>query len=731
MKARILSVFMVLLISAGFVARADEGMWLPNKIKQLNYTDMQKLGCKLSAEDIYDINHASMKDAIFQLLGEGGQGFCTGEIVSAQGLMLTNHHCGYESITKLSTVEHDYLTDGFWAMSKDKELSVTGLSVSRVVRIEDVTATVLAEVTEGMKESERNAKIEKAIEKIEKEAIDGNHYNANVKEFFKGGEFYLFVYEVFGDVRLVGAPPSSIGKFGGDTDNWMWPRHTGDFSMFRVYMAPDGKPTEGYSADNVPYKPLHFLPVSIKGVKQGDFTMIMGYPGETDRYLSSYGMEYKRDVFNPVIVKLLDTKLKIWKEDMAASDNVRLALADSYASLANGWKLFDGEAQTLRSTNAIEEKQKLEKEFAAWVNQDDKRKEKYGKILADIESGYKEMGASSVDLFYASLGLLQASDQIMATTKLFQLKSLLDDPKGNKESIDKAIAELKPEMEKQFEKFFPETDKKVLLAQLNLYYKDIPAESRSGVFANYIFKTFKDKTPEASIVKFVNTAFTTSIFTAKERMMAFLNKPSKKVLENDPFMKYFMEIALEAQMKGGKYQSLNNKLGVSERIFVEGLREMQVNNTFYPDANSTLRLTYGSVQPYKPRDAVQYDYRTYIDGIIEKMDNTNDEFKVSPRLVELYEKKDYGQYADETGKLPVGFLSDNDITGGNSGSPIINGNGELIGLAFDGNWEWLCSNLLFSKELQRTINVDIRYVLWVIDKFAGAKHLVDEMTVVK
>ncbi|MBN2683567.1 MAG: S46 family peptidase [Bacteroidales bacterium] len=731
MKVKFLSVMLILSLGFVFQAKSDEGMWLPNKIKQLNYADMQKLGCKLTAEEIYSINGSSLKDAIFQLQNEEGQGFCTGEMVSPQGLMFTNHHCGYEAIAKLSSTTNDYLTHGFWAMKKSDELPVEGMKVSRVVRIEDVSEQVLADVTFDMSESEREKKISAVISKLEKTAVEGTHYNCKVKEMFKGGEYYLFVFEVFGDVRLAGAPPSAIGKFGGDTDNWMWPRHTGDFSIFRVYMSPEGNPTDAYSPDNVPYKPLHHLPVSMKGIQPGDFTMIFGYPGETDRYLSSFGMEYKRDVFNPIVVKLLNTKLVIMKRHMAESDAVRIALSDTYASLANGWKLFDGEALTLKKTDAIAQKQGLEDEFADWATKNDDRSEKYSKILPQIKEMYSNLAGPTKEMIYLSLGLLQASEHTMTTLEFYGLKSQLADAKNNKDAITKSTEELKEKLGTFFDKYYPVTDKEIMMDMIMVYYNDIDADKRSGVFENYIFKTFKGKTQQESIKLFVDAVFAKSIFTSRERMEAFLNKPSAKVLDNDPMMKYLGEIIMEAQMKSGMYTSVLGKLEVAERKFIAGLREMETARVFYPDANSTLRLTYGTVQSYKPRDAVKYSHITYIDGIIEKMDNTNDEFTVPKKLVDLYEKKDFGPYVDETGNLPVAFLSDNDITGGNSGSPILNGEGHLIGLAFDGNWEWLCSNLLFSTELQRTINVDVRYVLWVIDKYAGAGHLLDEMTLIK
>ena len=728
---RLILLFVSAIFCLGLFASPDEGMWIPSKIAQLNYADMQKLGCKLTAEEIYSINNSSLKDAIFQLQTEEGMGFCTGEIVSKQGLLFTNHHCGYEAITKLSTTEHNYLKDGFWAKSLGEEISVPGVRVTRVVRIDDVTSRVLKDITSETSEADREKMVAKAIKEIEAEAIEGTHYEASVSEMYQGGEYYLFVYEAFGDVRFVGAPPSAIGKFGGDTDNWMWPRHTGDFSIFRVYMAPDGKPTNGYSAENVPYVPLHSLPISIKGVKEGDFTMIMGYPGQTERFISSYGMIYKRDYFNPTVVNLLNVQLQTLKEDMEASDEVKLAYADSYASNANGWKLFDGEALTLKTTDAIAQKEKLEADFQKWVDSDAKRKEKYGNVLSSLKSSYEAFGPATEDIIYISLGLLQAGEHVMNVQSYMGLNTLLEDTKGNADAINMTVENLKGEADEMFKQYFPATDKKVFSNVLKYYIDNVPAEKRSAVFNDYIFKTFKAKSEHEAIDKFIDAVFTKSIFTDKTRMDAFLAKPSKKTLEKDPLFGYVQSVFGDIFTVQMAYVGAMEGIGVNERLFIEGLREFQKDRTFYPDANSTLRLTYGTVQSYNPRDGVHYKYLTYAEGIIEKEDPTNSEFIVPAELKKKVLNKEFGQYADETGKLPVCFLSDNDITGGNSGSPIINGEGHLIGLAFDGNWEWLASNLIFSPELQRTINVDARYVLWVVDELYDAQHIMKELDVRK
>ena len=709
----------------------DEGMWLPNKIAQLNYGQMQKLGCKLTAEEIYSINHSSMKDAIFQLQSAEGGGFCTGEIVSKEGLLFTNHHCGYESITKLSTTEHNYLDNGYWSKSKEEELSCPWLRVSRVVRIDDVTERVLKGITNETPEAERAKKVGEAMKEIVAEATKDNEYEASVEEMYKGGEYYLFVYEIFGDVRFVGAPPSSIGKFGGDTDNWMWPRHTGDFSIFRVYMSPDGKPTKSYDKNNVPYKPLHYLPVSIKGVKEGDFTMIMGYPGSTERFLCSYGMKYKRDWYNPSAVNALGVKLGAMKEDMDVDDNIRLAMADTYASLANGYKLWGGEIETLKTTNAIQLKEEEEAAFQKWANENDSRKKLYGTVLDELKSTYESYGQATQDMLLVSLLLSQGSDMTMNSLQMFMLARLLEDEKGNADQIKDFCAEFKEGVDEMYQNYYVNTDRKSFERMLNHYVNTIPAERRVSAFSDYLFKNFKGKTEAESISKFINAVYTKSIFTDKARLVAFLDKPTKKALDSDPMFGFAKSVYSGIMPLQGAFVGPMNKIETLERVYTQGLREFEKDRVFYPDANSTLRLTYGTVQSYVPRDGVKYKYLTYIDGIIEKEDPTNPEFVVPKELKEIYNKKQYGRYADETGNLPVCFLSDNDITGGNSGSPIINGKGELIGLAFDGNWEWLCSNLIFSPEMQRTINVDARYVLWVIDELYGAKNLINELDIRK
>ncbi|MGM0650755.1 MAG: S46 family peptidase [Bacteroidota bacterium] len=725
------SVLLAVLFAFITFAKADEGMWIPGHISKMNYTDMQKLGLKLSQEEIYSINNSSLKDAIFQLVGEGGQGFCTGEMVSDKGLMFTNHHCGYEAIANLSSTEANYLDDGYWSKSLDEEIPVPGVSVTRVVKIEDVTDRVLEDIDYDTKESERDKKVNKRISEIEKEAEEDNHYEAKVKEMYKGGEYYLFTYEAFGDVRFVAAPPSSIGKFGGDTDNWMWPRHTGDFSIFRVYMGKDGNPTDEYQEDNVPYKPLHHLPVSIKGVKEGDFTMIMGFPGKTERYLPSYGMEYKMNTFDPIVVDLLGTKLDVMKKFMDQDEALRLEVADEYASLANGHKMFKGEALNLENTDAIQRREKLQEDFMAWVKENKTRNAKYGDILGNLKELYNDFGPVTKEMVYISMGLLQSSEKLMYIQQYKTLKKLLEDKKENEDKIEKTVDRLKKNIDEDYENYHREMDKEIMRNMMKAYANGLNADKQIKFFTAELPDEYKADNLEASIDEFVEDVFENSIFTKKSRLKEFLEKPRYKDMEKDPMVTFFESVMGSVMGSQMKYMGTMNDIDVNERKFIEGLRKFQPDKKFYPDANSTLRFTYGKVKDYEPADAVRYKAFTYIDGIIEKRDPNDEEFQVPEKLIELYEKKDYGRYVDHTGNLPVCFISDNDITGGNSGSPVINGNGELVGLAFDGNWEWLCSNLIYNPELQRTINVDSRYVLWVIEKVGGADNIIEELDIVE
>lgn len=711
-----LLVLSVILFLCRSVSLADEGMWLPLFIERLNYVDMQKEGLHLTAEEIYSVNHSSLKDAIV-IFGGG----CTGEIVSSQGLIFTNHHCGYGSIQSHSTVEHDYLTDGFWATRLEEELPTPGLSVRFLVNIEDVTQTVLAGLNEQMNEQERAAKVREITRKLETEASKGKQFEARVGSFFNGNEYYLFVYQVFKDVRLVGAPPSSIGKFGADTDNWMWPRHTGDFSVFRVYSSTENKPAE-YTKDNVPYQPKQFLSVSIKGVKKDDYTMILGYPGTTDRYATSYTIDWALEHNNPAVVKIRTRKLDILKEDMEANPEVRIKYASKYAGTANYWKFFIGQNKGLKQLKVLERKQELEKQFTAWVNSDAGRKAKYGDALPKIEKAYALINTYELAVRYSSEAIMRGCEIISFARQFASLETELSKAAPDENKIKEVKSRLSESSKQYFKNYNAPTDQKMLAAMLELYYKDVPAQQQPD-FLKEIAKKFK-----GDFQKYAAGVFAKSIFVSQEKVDQFLADPSLRQLKKDPSWPLQKAFSANAILIDSLVRPGQELLTAGRRSFIAGLREMQPDKKFYPDANSTMRLTYGKVLDYSPADAVEYDYVTTLKGVIEKEDPNNWEFVVPKKLKELYNARDYGRYG-ENGEMVVAFLTTNDITGGNSGSPVLNADGDLIGLAFDGNWEAMSGNYAFEPELQRTICVDIRYVLFVIEKYAGATNLIKELNI--
>ncbi|HBF87932.1 MAG TPA: serine protease [Bacteroidales bacterium] len=719
-----ISLILILFIFKSFVV-ADEGMWLPLLIKQQAHAKMTELGLQLSAEDIYDINNSSLKDAI---TGFGSSDmplgfFCTGEIISDQGLMLTNHHCGFGAIQEHSSLEHDYLSDGFWAKSKANELPNEGMTVSFLVRMEDVTDRILKELSDTMSENARNEKIDEIASIIEKEAKANTHYNTSVESMFENNKFYLLVYETFEDVRLVGAPPSSIGKFGGDTDNWMWPRHTGDFCMFRVYSAPDGKPAK-YSPNNIPLKPKHFLPISLKGVKKNDYAMIMGFPGSTDRYLTSYGVEETIETLNPAAIKIRTRKLEIINQAMAASDKVRIQYASKKASSSNYWKYFIGQNKGLKRLGVYNQKKGLENQLQNWINQDESRKTKYGEALNLIHDAYAANQNVSLAQQYIYEAVFDGSEIAFFPYKTLLLYDALSSKTANADSVNMLIESLKSESVSYFKDYDVQTDKKLFAELFNMYYNDVPKEYHFAFFDEINSKYKGD------FNKYADVLFSKSIFADENKFKNFLENPTAKVLDKDMAMtitKQILHVYFGVYMQT---EASNEKLAKGKRLFVAALMEMEKDKNFYPDANSTLRVTYGTVGDYHPADGVKYNYYTTIKGIMEKEDPTNEEFIVPEKLKKLYRDKDYGMYGED-GDLKVCFTTNNDITGGNSGSPVINANGELIGAAFDGNWEAMSGDIAFENGLQKTIVCDIRYVLFIVDKFAGASYLVEEMSLVK
>ena len=698
--------------------RADEGMWLPLLLKKLNEADMQKKGLKLTAEDIYSINNSSLKDAIVHF-----GGFCTGEMISGDGLILTNHHCGFDAIQSNSSVENDYITNGYWAKNKDQELPNPGLFVRFLVSIEDVTEKVMAELPKDVAESARQGELQKIFAKLSKEAKGETHYDVNVVSFFNGNEFFMFTYEKFNDVRLVGAPPNSIGSFGGDTDNWMWPRHTGDFALFRVYSGKDGKPAE-YSKDNVPLKPKHFLPVSMKGLNAGDFTMTFGYPGRTDRYLTSSGVEQAVDITNPAIVKIRTKKLDIMKDDMDASDKVRIQYASKYSQTSNYWKYFIGQTKGLKRMRVADQKKAEEAAFQKWADADPARKAKYGDVLPGLKKSYDELEKYALIRTYLNEAVTRGPEILLFAYSHQSLMKVLENKESKQEDIKKAADQLQGRSADFFKEFNAPTDQKLVAALLEMYAKEVPAAQHAPVFAEISAKYKGDWN------KYAADMFKNSVFANETKYNAFMSKPSAKTMKKDPAYHAITSI-LDHYTNNYRpvVTGLTTEMNKNNRLFVAGLREMNPDKVYSPDANSTMRLSYGTVRDYKPMDAVHYKHFTTTDGILEKLDNSNKEFVVHPKLEKLIQDKDFGPYAKD-GVMNVCFISDNDITGGNSGSPVINGNGELVGLAFDGNWEAMSGDIAYDPDYKRTISVDIRYVLFVIDKFAGAGYLLNEMKLV-
>jgi hypothetical protein len=724
-----------LLLLSGIKLKADEGMWLPMFIDRLNYVDMQKKGLQLTPEEIYSVNHSSLKDAIVGLSNEPTpQGyFCTGEIVSSQGLLFTNHHCGFDAIQKHSTVDHDYLADGFWSMSLEEELPNENLTASFLIRMEDVTDSIIPFINDTLEGRARNAAIKEITSRLKKRASEDGKYNIVVKSFFEGNEYYLFVYQVYKDVRLVGAPPSSIGKYGGDTDNWMWPRHTGDFSIFRVYTAPDGSPAE-YSEDNVPMVPKHHLPVSLDGVKEGDFSMIWGFPGSTDRYLTADGVSFKTDYYFPPLIEVFGKKLETWKTHMDADKEVKIKYASQYAMIANSWKYFIGQTRGVKNLDVVGQKKQYEEKFAQWVNADEARKEKYGKVIDDIDAGIKEQSEGITPLIYASISGISGSGLVGYAQQFSGLESKMEKikkekDKKKKEKLEKKLTKMAEGMTQGVPEHFKDydmaTDRDVFAEMTKLYYQHLPAEAYPELLVK-LHKKFK-----GDFNAIADYVFDKSIFSNTVKTEAFLKDPDLKVLKKDPAFILSQQFMAYLMTASQNYRKDNSKMSKAERLYMQAMREMEPDRYFYPNANSSMRFTYGQVLNYYPADAVTYDYVTHLSGVMEKEDPDNDEFIVAPKLKELYQKKDYGPYANDDGRMVVCFLTNNDITGGNSGSPVMNGKGELIGLAFDGNWEAMSSDIAFAPKLQRTIVADVRYVLFIIDKFAGDTRLIDELTIHK
>ncbi|MAE15595.1 MAG: serine protease [Crocinitomicaceae bacterium] len=704
--------------------KADEGMWLPMLLGEATYKNMVECGIRLTPEQIYNANNSSLKDAIVAL----GGGFCTGEIISDQGLLMTNHHCGFGTIQANSTTEHDYLTDGFWAMTKEQEIPAD-FGVWFLNNISDVTDKVLKGLKDNMSEQQRDSLIRSnsnALKKSAKEGRNKEDFAVQVKSFYYGNLYYMFTYDIYNDVRLVGAPPSSIGKFGGDTDNWMWPRHTGDFTMFRVYADKENNPSS-YNENNQPLKPKHSLPVSIAGVKDGDYAMIMGYPGSTNRFLTSWGVKEAVEIEQPARVKIRRVKLDIMDEQMSKSQKVRIQYASKYARVSNYWKYFIGQSEQLVNNKVADKKQNIESSFTAWY-QKNKLEKEYGQALNLIQNATESSSKYIIPKVYFQEAVV-GSELILFMYRNLGPRTPLYNALKTGEGVSKAKEALLQKAESYFKDYNATIDENTLASILSLYANDVSKE-----FQPELLISLNEKY-KGNFKKFASNYFSKTPFKSYKLFKEWINndKLSTKAIEKDvvfQLMNQFLAVyRTKVMLPKSSFDSDYNK---GMRLFVDALQKMGMNKA--SDANSTMRFTYGNVLPYDPADAVHYDFFTTLEGVMQKevlTDDKNHEFYVPQKLKDLYEAKDYGPYArKEDGKLPVGFLSNNDITGGNSGSPVINAYGELIGTAFDGNWEAMSGDIYFEPNIQRTISVDIRYALFIIDKYAGAKHLIDEMNVV-
>ncbi len=676
--------------------KADEGMWLLPLLEKLNIKKMQEMGCKLSAEDIYSINNSSLKDAIVHFGGG-----CTAEIVSDKGLLFTNHHCGYGSIQALSTVEHDYLKDGYWAMNLKEELPAKGLSVTFVDKFVDVTERLNKAVAKAKNEADYKKRWDKEVAKIKEEAVKADPtLNARVTSFYNDNMYLLITTRTFKDIRFVGAPPSSIGKFGADTDNWMWPRHTGDFSVFRIYADKNNNPAE-YSEENVPYTPKQSLKVSLKGVKENDFAMIIGFPGRTTRFMSSEEAKETQNINNAVSIYVRGEKQDIWMNDMLADPKVRIQYSSKYAGSSNGWKKWMGMNETFDKLNIVERRAAEEKAFNEWVAADPARVEKYGNAVETINNAIKERAEYAYVYRYLSESL-SAIELIKAPQRVKR-----DGGAGF------------------YKDYSASTDRKLAKRMIAIYKEKVDPKYHPAFFA-----TIESKFG-GNIDAFVDNLFDNSVYTSQEKYSAAAKEAEGKNLSEDPVEAIRADLHMVSGMVMPKLLESSAVINKAKKAYVAGTLEMMGDNASYPDANSTMRLTYSKVLPYSPKDAVIYNYVTTLDGVMEKEDPNNWEFVVPEKLKELWKAKDFGEYALEDGRMPVCFLCNGDITGGNSGSPVLNDKGELLGLAFDGNWEAMSGDVIFEPSLQRCINVDIRYVLFIIDKFGGAGYLLDEMNIVR
>ena len=708
-KKFVLLFLSVLILSVGTL-HADEGMWMLPLIQKLNMKQMSEMGFKLSAKDIYDINKSSLKDAVLQFGGG-----CTAEIISKDGLVLTNHHCGYGTIQKLSAVDHNYLQNGFWAMNHDEEIPAKGLTVTFLDRFEDVTKAVTEALAVATEPNAKEDALRTISGQLTTKAIGENKYlRGRVVSFFGDNQYYLIITKTYNDIRFVGAPPSSIGKFGYDTDNWMWPRHTGDFSMFRIYADKDNNPAE-YSKDNVPYQPKKFLTISLKGVKQDDPAMVIGYPGRTNRFMTSYEVKETSGINNAATILVRGVRQKILMTDMVADPKIRLMYSSKYAGSSNSWKKAIGMNETFAKLKVYERRAAEEKTFTEWVAADPARVEKYGRSLADVKSAIEGRAQLQFTLKYYT----EALNSIELTSAALRFGPKSDENSGEERGGRRNFSASPFDFYKDYN---VATDKKIAKAMMTLFKEKVPATELPD-----FYKTI-DSNYQGSIDAYVEAMFSQSVFVSEEKLKAALSG-DKKEIENDPAFVAGKNISDAMAKYNKELEPYRTLYAQGQKMYIAGMLEMKAGQAIYPDANFSMRLTYGKVLNYSPKDGVIYDYVTTLDGVMQKEDPNNWEFVVPDKLKELYNAKDFGQYALKDGRMPVAFLTNNDITGGNSGSPVLNGKGELIGTAFDGNWESMSGDIIFEPSLQRCINVDIRYTLFIMDKFGGAGYLLNEMTI--
>lgn len=707
------NILLFLLGFTTFSVFAGEGMWLPLLLKALNESEMKSMGMKMSADDIYSVNKGSLKDAIVHF-----GGFCTGEIISDQGLVLTNHHCGYNAIQSHSSLEHNYLKDGYWAKNQTEELPTPGLFVTFIVRIVDVTEKVLMGLDPLMDPKSRQQIIETNAQTIQKTFTKETYQDIQIRPFFEGNQYFLFVTETYNDVRFVGAPPESVGKFGADTDNWVWPRHTGDFSLFRIYAGPDNLPAE-YSPNNKPLKPKHSLPISLDGVEDGDFTMVFGFPGRTYQYLPSFAVKQTAEIVDPARVGVRDISLGVMDKHMRKDADAKLAYSVKFAGLANSWKKWKGEMIGLKSKNAVGVKELEEQDFTKRLDKNPDLKNKYSNLLPELKQLYSEMdpviknrtlfaeftGGSNIELFK----IASYADRLVKAFK-----------ENGETGFASAVQRVEPLLSQFYKDYRPSIDKEIVTSLYPFLSQEITSEYEPDI-------------PMADKVDWIDNVYDKTNLTSNTKFLEAIGKGGagfSQIISADPAYQFYLSMRKPLDEKlSPEYNRLNDRISDLQQKYLAALMETYPEQRFWPDANSTLRVTYGQVEPYSPRDGVEYKTVTYLDGILEKYIPGDYEFDVDPKLIDLYYRKDYGQYGDD-GKLPVCFIASNHTTGGNSGSPAIDANGNLIGLNFDRVWEGTMSDIFYDRSICRNIMVDARYILFVVDKMCGAGHLVNEMKLV-